>query len=91
VALQATLHNGSSDAKSANPFDFKLRDSKGQEHNIAFNTDPACGIWQAVDLAKAASLGPKAMCFEAAGDAAAPLTVIWSPGFFSSKVEIPLQ
>lgn len=91
VAMQVTLNNGSSDSKNANPFDFKLKDSKGQVHDIAFNTDPACGIWQAVDLAKGASLGPKPMCFEAAGDAASALTIIWSPGFFSSKVEIPLQ
>jgi len=91
VAMQVTLHNGSSDKKSANPFDFKLRDANGQEHDIAFSTDPACGTWQAVELANAASLGPKPLCFEASGTPDKPLTVIWSPGFFSSKVEIPLQ
>ena len=89
--MQVTLHNGSSDKKSANPFDFKLRDSNGQEQHIAFSIDPACGTWQAVDLAPGASLGPKPLCFEASGTPDKALTVIWSPGFFSSEGREPLQ
>ena len=91
VIMQTTLHNGSGDSKSANPLDFKLRDLQGQEHAIAFSDTPGCETWQAVDLAVNASLGPKGLCFEAAGDPNGKLTIIWSPGFFSSKVEIPLQ
>jgi hypothetical protein len=91
VTMQATLHNGSGDSKSANPFDFKLRDPQGQEHDIAFSDADACGTWQAVDLSVGASLGPKGLCFQAAGDPNGKLSVIWSPGFFSSKVDIPLQ
>lgn len=91
VVMQVTMKNDSNDSKSANPFHFKLRDSKGQEHDISFAVGGGCDTWQAVDLAKGASLGPKPLCFQASGDPNAPLTLIWSPGFFSSKVEIPLQ
>ncbi len=91
VVMQVTMKNDSNDSKNANPFDFKLRDSKGQEHDITFASGGGCDTWQAVDLAKGASLGPKPLCFQASGDPNAALTLIWSPGFFSSKVDIPLQ
>jgi hypothetical protein len=91
VLMYVTMHNGSNDKRSANPFLFSLRDSQGQEHPITFSMDPKCGTWQAVDLAPGASLGPKPLCFEASGTPSSPLTLIWTPEFFRSKVEIPLQ
>ncbi len=91
VTMQVTMHNGSSDKQNANPFDFKLRDPLGQEHDIAFSDAAGCDTWQAVDLAAGASLGPKPLCFEAAGDPNGKLILVWSPGFFQSPQEIPLQ
>jgi len=91
VSMQVTMKNGTKDSKSANPFDFKLRDAQGQEHDIAFATAAGCDTWQAVDLAAGATLGPKPLCFEASGDPSAKLTLLWSPGFFSSQEQIPLQ
>lgn len=91
VSLQVLLKNGTNSPKSANPFDFQLKDSQGQIHTIAFAVAPECESWQAVNLAAGAILGPKSLCFNAAGDIAAPLSLVWSPGFFSASKDIPLQ
>jgi hypothetical protein len=42
VSLQVGFVNNSDASKSTNPFDFKLRDSAGVTHDIAFSLDPAC-------------------------------------------------
>lgn len=90
VAMQVTLTNGGDSSQSANPFDFKLRDASGVAHDIAFSLDPQCTTWAAVDIAKGGKLGPKPLCFEASGPPAAKLTLVWSPGFFNSPLELDL-
>jgi hypothetical protein len=91
VFMQMTMHNDSaSDTKSVNPFDFKLRDPAGVEHNFALSDSPGCDTWSAVELAPGASFGPKPLCFQASGDPNGKLTLLWSPDIFSPPKEIPL-
>lgn len=91
VALNVTFVNNSNDTKATNPYDFKLRDAAGNTHDIAFSGNPGCNTWQAVDLGKGSTLGPKPLCFEAGGAPAGALTLVWTPGFFNSPIDIPLQ
>lgn len=89
VTMKVTLSNESRQKRTANPIDFKLRDAVGQEHGITLAAPP-CEGWQAVDLIPGASVGPKLLCFQAAGDPSRPLVLIWSPGLFAPRIEIPL-
>jgi hypothetical protein len=91
VALNVTFVNNSTDSKATNPYDCKLRDAAGNTHDIAFSANPVCNTWQAVDLGKGSTLGPKPLCFEAGGAPAGALTLVWTPGFFNSPIDIPLQ
>jgi hypothetical protein len=91
VLMQMTMHNdGGRDTKNANPFDFRLRDASGLTHDITFSDAPGCDTWSSVDLAPGATLGPKPLCFEAAGDPNGNLSLVWSPSIFSSPQEIHL-
>jgi uncharacterized protein DUF4352 len=91
VLMQMTMHNdGGQDAKSINPFDFKLRDTAGVAHSVTFSDAPGCDLWSGVELAPGATYGPKPLCFEASGDPTGSLTLLWSPGLFSATQEIRL-
>lgn len=88
VIVTMTFKNGSNDTQRPDSFCCRLTDSLGATRSEAFSIAPGCESWQGVDLAKGGSLGPKNMCFAAAGDPNAPLTLVWSPSFGASDVSI---
>lgn len=90
VLMEMTMHNGSSAKQTAGPFNFKLRDAAGLEHDVTFSDAPGCVLWQPVDLTPGATLGPKPLCFQAFGDPNGRLTLLWSAGLFSATEEVPL-
>lgn len=91
VLMQMAVHNdGGQDTKTVSPFDFKLRDAAGVEHDVTLSDSPGCTLWAPVALAPHAAYGPKPLCFEASGKVNGSLTLLWSPDLFSATQEIPL-
>jgi hypothetical protein len=89
--MQMTVRNdGNQDKKTINPFDFKLRDPAGVEHDVTFSDAKGCNIWSPVDLAPHATYGPKPLCFEASGVVSGKLVLLWSPDVFGATQEIAL-
>jgi hypothetical protein len=80
VLMQITMFNGSSETRNVSPSDFELHDATGFMRGAEFPNVPGCDSWQAADVAPGASLGPKPLCFEAAGDPRGLLSLEWSPG-----------
>ncbi len=90
VKVTVSFINNSSDKQHPDTFCCKLKDSTGITHTSDYSAT-GCDLWEGVDIAKGAALGPRPVCFQAAGDPNAPLFLIWSPSFGSSDVEIALQ
>ncbi len=89
VVMQVKFHNdGGQDTKTISPFDFKLRDAAGVEHDITFSDTPGCDTWSGVDLAPGASYGPKPLCFEASGSPSGKLTLLWTPDLLGPTQQI---
>jgi hypothetical protein len=89
VRLTVVFINNSSDNQHAASFCCKLKDSTGVTHNSDYSAVD-CNVWAGIDLAKGATSDPRPICFQAAGDPNAPLTLLWSPSF-GKAVEIALQ
>src|SRR6202022_4022216 len=81
VIVTMTFKNGSNDTQSPDSFCCRLTDSLGATRSETISLAPGCESWQGVQLARGGSLGPRNMCFAAAGDPNAPLTLVWSPSF----------
>jgi hypothetical protein len=90
VRLTVIFINNSSHFQHAASFCCKLKDSTGVIHNSDYSASD-CYLWAGIDLEKGANSGPRAICFQAAGDPRAPLTLIWSPSFGKSGMAIALQ
>lgn len=90
VRLTVMFINNSSEFQHAAQFCCKLKDSTGVTHNSDYSAVD-CNPWAGMDIGKGATTGPRPICFHAAGDPKAPLTLIWTPSFGKSEVEIPLQ
>ena len=90
VIVTLTFVNNSNDTQHPDSFCCKVTDSTGVTRSDSFTAAGinGCDSWQAVDLAKGARLGPKTLCFEAAGDPNAQLTLVWSPSFGTPDVKI---
>jgi hypothetical protein len=90
VIVTLTFVNNSNDTQHPDSFCCRLTDSTGVTRSDSFIAVGinGCESWQGADIAKGAKLGPKNLCFEAAGDANAPLTLVWSPSFGSPDVKI---
>jgi hypothetical protein len=90
VRLTVIFINHSSKFQHAASFCCKLKDSTGVIHNSDYSASD-CYLWAGIDIEKGANSGPRAICFQAAGDPKAPLTLIWSPSFGKSDIAIALQ
>jgi hypothetical protein len=90
VRLTVMFINNSSDFQHAASFCCKLKDSTGLIHNSDYLAAD-CYVWAGIDVEKGANSGPRAICFQAAGDPKAPLTLIWSPSYGNTDIEIALQ
>jgi hypothetical protein len=90
VRLTVMFINNSSNVLYAASFCCKLRDSTGLIHNSDYLAAD-CYVWAGINVEKGANSGPRAICFQSAGDPQAPLTLIWSPSYGISDIEIALQ
>jgi hypothetical protein len=90
VRLTVMFINNSSHFQHAASFCCKLKDSTGVIHNSDYSASD-CYLWPGIDIEKGANSGPRVICFQAAGDPKAPLTLIWSPSFGKSDIAIALQ
>lgn len=91
VSLMVGFKNVGDQEYNANPITFVLKDSTGVKHQLAFTMAAGCTSWQAVNLTKGAALAPQPLCFQAAGDPNAPLTLVWTPTLLDGDQNIPLQ
>jgi hypothetical protein len=90
VKVNVTFSNQSDQELNANPFDFVLQDGSGIKHTATFIADDSA-TWQAVNVTKGASFGPKAIVFEATAGKPSGLTLVWTPGLFSGDHTIKLS
>jgi hypothetical protein len=92
VIVTLVFKNDSNDPQRPDSFCCKLTDSTNVTRDESFSAVglPGCEAWQAVELAQGASLGPKNLCFEAGGDPAASVTLVWSPSFGAPDMKIKI-
>jgi hypothetical protein len=88
VKVDVTFRNTDSSEHNANPLNFVLKDATGVKHTVTISDAAGCSVWEAVNLTQGATLGPKSLCFEAAGDPTGKLTLVWTPAL--SDVNIGL-
>ena len=91
VSLMVAFKNDGDQEYNANSTSFVLKDPTGVKHQETFTTSEGCSSWQAVNLTKGAALAPQPLCFEANGDAAGPLTLVWTATLFAGDQNIALQ
>lgn len=91
VSVMVGFKNAADQEYNANPTSFVLKDSTGVKRQLTFTTATGCTSWQAVNLTKGAALAPQPLCFQAAGDPNAPLTLVWTPTLLAGDQNIPLQ
>src|SRR5262249_49681782 len=77
VTLNVTFTNKLDVEQHANPFQFVLLDGAGIKHPVAF-LGP-CESWQAVNVTKGATFGPKCLSFEATAGKPNGLVLVWTP------------
>jgi len=91
VLVTVSFKNDSNSEKHANPTEFVLKDSTGIKHSYGAFGATGCDSWSPVNLTKGSTFGPRPICFEAGGNATAPLVLVWTPSLFGRDIEIPLQ
>jgi len=75
----------------ASTYAVNLKDALGyQQSPNALFADPDCRPMSGLTLVAGGHLGPAPLCFEAGGDPAKPMTLIWTPSVFQPAVEVPL-
>lgn len=87
VTMKVTFINRAKSAKSAGPFDFKLK-AGGVEQDAEL-VGP-CESWSSVEVSPGASYGPKCLAFQAKASARKGLVLIWRPGLLLTH-DIPVS
>lgn len=88
VQVSLRVSNASQVIRTVNALDFAVRDAAGNTHGLLQVAGPQCGVFEAVQLAPNATLGPKSLCFTTPVGRGAQLTVVWSPG--TRAIDIPV-
>jgi hypothetical protein len=88
VRVDVTFTNNSNQELSANPFNFVLLDGSGIKHMSTFTVGDC--QWQAVNITKGASLGPKCLAFQATAGKPSPLTLVWNPSLLGGDHSIKI-
>jgi hypothetical protein len=88
VTMNVDMKNNSSQEANFNPTDFVLLDGKGIKHTTT--VIDSCPLFEAINLTKGADSGPKCIAFEASANAPHGLALVWTPGLFSSDIDIKL-
>lgn len=78
VTVSLTVTNQSNgNNPMVNPFDFKLQDSAGTQHNFAAAQAEGCPMMNSVNVAKGGTSGPQCLVFQVPQDKTTGMTLIW--------------
>lgn len=86
VTLSVTFTNKLDSEQHANPFQFVLLDGAGVKHTVAL-LGP-CESWQAVNVTKGGTFGPKCLAFQAAAGKPTGLVLVWTPSFGDYQMKL---
>ena len=89
VTMNVTFTNELDQEQQANSLQFVLVDGAGIKHMVAFSGP--CESWQAVNVTRGATLGPKCLAFQATAGKPNGLVMVWTPSFVGGGYQIKLS
>jgi len=89
VTMRVTFTSKLDQEQYANPLQFVLVDGAGIKHMAAFRGP--CESWQAVNVTKGATFGPRCLAFQATAGKPNGLVLVWTPSFVGGGYQIKLN
>ena len=89
VTMNVTFTNQLDQEQHANSLQFVLVDGAGVKHMVAY--PGPCASWQAVNVTRGATFGPKCLAFQATAGEPNGLVLVWTPSFVGGGYQIKLS